>query len=101
MNQYAIRPEEWVRTSPVVQDDETKLIGLKCIGTYAAGIVTVSMVAGAVTAFIFEQGTSTAAASVGQGANPGTDGVIDVAGRTYHGLVRAINAANDWEAWLE
>ena len=101
MTQYAIKPEDWVRTSPVVQDDETKLLGVKCIGTYAVGIVTVSSVGGAVTAFVFEQGTGVAAASVGQGANPGTSGVLDIRGRDYHAIVRAINAANDWEAWLE
>ena len=103
MPNYAIQPQDWVRTSPVVQDDETKLIGIKCIGTYTAGHVTVSGVGGAAsgTSFIFEQGTSTAAASVGQGANPGTTGVLSVVDRDYHGMVRAINAANDWEAWLE
>ena len=101
MPDYAIQPQDWVRSSPVAQDDETKLFGVKCIGTYAAGIVTVSMVSGAATAMVFEQGTSTAAAATGTGANPGTAGVIDVGLRDYHGLVRAINAANDWEAWLE
>lgn len=102
MPDYAIQPQDWVRTSPVVQDDETKLFGVKCIGTYTAGHVTVSASAVAAgTAMLFEQGTSTAAASVGQGANPGTDGELGVVDRDYHGMVRAINAANDWEAWLE
>lgn len=100
MPDYAIQPQDWVRTSPVVQDDETKLIGIKCIGTYTAGIVTVSVTTLA-SALKFEQGTSTAAAATGTGANPGSAGVLGAAGRDYHAMVRAINAANDWEAWLE
>ena len=101
MQNYAIQPQDWVRTSPVVQDDETKLFGVKCIGTYTAGHVTVSSQGCIATAMIFEQGTSTAAADTATGANPGTAGTLGTAGRDFHGMVRAINAANDWEAWLE
>jgi len=48
----------------------------------------------------FEQGATTATASVSTGTNPGTAGVIDISGLTYlRELHRAINAAEDWEAW--
>lgn len=99
MPDYAIQPQDWVRTSPVVQDDETKLFGVKCVGTKVWGIVSTS--ATIASALKFEQGATSTLAAGTTGDNPGTNGVLSTIGRDYHAMVRAINAANDWEAWLE
>lgn len=95
-----IRPEEWIRKSVLCQSNTPQLMGIKYLGSEAVGIVTVS--ATAATALTFEQGATVGGAAVGTGTNPGTAGVVTVASKTMHQVVREIivDGGGDWDAWL-
>lgn len=99
---YSIMPQDWIRKAWLITDDLTRLFGVKYVGSEVVGIVTTTSVASA--GMKFEQGATVGAALGTTGNNPGTNGVVDTSTsgtKTYHALMRKINAESDWEAWLE
>ncbi len=93
-----VSPADWIRsTYERVAVDTSVVIGIRCIGPYAAGIVSVGATTGDLT---FEQGATAGTAAVTTGDNPGTSGVINISDlSTVYDLYHMINLADDWEAW--
>ncbi len=104
-----IKPEDWVRKSLSFIGDTSIHLRIRqkksaADGGEVAAHIIVNGTNGDIT---FEQGATTGAANTVTGDNPqvgATAGVInlsDLVDNTYHALKIAINATEDWEAWLE
>jgi hypothetical protein len=95
----------------VVRDgvDTSVALRIRYIGSEVAAHVSVDHATDGTCDMKFEQGATTALAATTTGTNPiapvgGTVGIIDMSDAsvdTLAKLVRVINAATDWEAWLE
>lgn len=97
---FAMKPEDWERTSVSSGQNTAELMRIKYIGSEVAAHVSIAATTGDIT---FEQGPNTTSAVVGIGDNPGTTGVIDLSAltpKTFHSLQLEINSVADWECWL-
>lgn len=92
-------PADWIRSVEIRDGvDLSQALRIRYIGSELAAHVSS---AATTTDLTFEQGADTAAADVATGDNPGSSGVIDLTTyNTLYKVVREINAAADWEAWL-